>query len=117
MRFLVDAQLPYRLALWFRKQGYDVVHTLDLVNGNRTTDAEIKQLSLSERRVIVTKDADFVDNLILHGNIHRLLLVSTGNFRNSQLLSLFEQHLDLILKNLEDHIFVELTRRSVITHW
>jgi predicted nuclease of predicted toxin-antitoxin system len=43
-RFLVDAQLPYRLALALRQLGYDVVHTRELPNSNRTTDAEINLL-------------------------------------------------------------------------
>jgi predicted nuclease of predicted toxin-antitoxin system len=41
VNFLVDAQLPRRLALRLRDAQHDVLHTLDLPNGNRTTDAEI----------------------------------------------------------------------------
>lgn len=33
-RFLVDAQLPRRLAIALRQNGFDAVHTLDLPNGN-----------------------------------------------------------------------------------
>ena len=31
MKFLVDAQLPKRLALLLNDLGYDVIHTLDLL--------------------------------------------------------------------------------------
>lgn len=41
MKFLVDAQLPVRLVHALRRLGYDVVHTLHLPNGNRTSDAEL----------------------------------------------------------------------------
>ena len=41
MRFLVDAQLPRRLAYWLNERGHDVRHTLDLPAGNRTSDAVI----------------------------------------------------------------------------
>jgi predicted nuclease of predicted toxin-antitoxin system len=34
MRYLVDAQLPRRLALRLRDAGYDALHTLDLPDGN-----------------------------------------------------------------------------------
>ena len=41
MRFLVDAQLPLQLARLLGLAGYDVRHTLELPNGNRTADREI----------------------------------------------------------------------------
>jgi len=49
MKFLVDAQLPRRLAVRLTKAGHDALHTLDLPNGNRTTDAEILQIAARER--------------------------------------------------------------------
>lgn len=45
MNFLVDAQLPRRIAHRLREFGYDVVHTLNLPNGNRTADDEINSLA------------------------------------------------------------------------
>ena len=41
MNWLVDAQLPSRLARRLRERGEDAIHTLDLPDGNRTTDAVI----------------------------------------------------------------------------
>jgi predicted nuclease of predicted toxin-antitoxin system len=41
MKFLIDAQLPRRLAHQLSSAGYDAIHTLDLPNGNRTSDADI----------------------------------------------------------------------------
>jgi predicted nuclease of predicted toxin-antitoxin system len=64
MNFLVDAQLPYRLALALRRQGHTAVHTLDLPDGNATTDEEINIISEREQRIVITKDADFVNSLL-----------------------------------------------------
>ena len=61
MNFLVDAQLPRRMTTWLTAAGCDAVHTLDLPDGNRTTDAQINDVADREQRVVVTKDADFVD--------------------------------------------------------
>jgi predicted nuclease of predicted toxin-antitoxin system len=41
MNFLVDAQLPRRMAAWLAAVGCDAIHTLDLPDGNRTTDEQI----------------------------------------------------------------------------
>ncbi|EAW39007.1 hypothetical protein L8106_01792 [Lyngbya sp. PCC 8106] len=41
MKFLIDAQLPMRLARILQIAGYDTVHTLDLPQKNATPDTEI----------------------------------------------------------------------------
>ena len=88
-RFLVDAHLPLRLARLLKERGHDAVHTSELPRGNATPDEEINALSLQEDRVVVTKDADFVQSLILHGKPYKLLLISTGNISNRALEDLF----------------------------
>ena len=45
-----------------RDAGHDALHTLDLPKRNRTTDAEIHEISAREHRVVITKDADFVNS-------------------------------------------------------
>lgn len=77
MKFLVDAQLPRRLAWAIRAQGHDVLHTLDLPDANHTTDAQINELSLTDQRVVITKDADFVNSLLVSAKPFKLLLIST----------------------------------------
>lgn len=54
MRFLVDAQLPARLARSIAAAGHDTLHTTDLPDGNRTTDAQIAALADTEDRVVVS---------------------------------------------------------------
>lgn len=46
MKFLVDAQLPRRLVLRLREAGHDAVHTLDLPDGNQTSDAQVNAISM-----------------------------------------------------------------------
>ena len=65
MKFLVDAQLPARLARFLSKGGHDALHTTDLPDGNRTTDARIAELTDDQGRVVVTKDRDFRDGHLL----------------------------------------------------
>lgn len=65
MKFVVDAHLPRRLALFLQEAGFDALHTLDPAKGNRTPASWINQLSLAEQRVVITKDADFVDSFWL----------------------------------------------------
>ena len=40
MKFLVDVQLPRRLARWLQASGHDAIHTRDLPKGNRMVQVE-----------------------------------------------------------------------------
>ena len=116
MKFLVDAQLPRRLVLQLREAGYDAIHTLDLVNGNRTSDAEINGVSIAEQRVVITKDSDFVESFLLHKRPWKLLLVSTGNISNRELEQLFAATLSIIADGFSNYDYIEFNRLNVIFH-
>src|SRR5262249_30369516 len=88
MNFLVDAQLPRRMTDWLTAAGCNATHTLDLPDANRTTDEQINDVADREQRVVVTKDADFVDSHVLRGRPAKLLLISTGNVSNRELEAL-----------------------------
>jgi predicted nuclease of predicted toxin-antitoxin system len=117
MNFLIDAQLPRRLMYRLRDLGHDALHTLDLPLRNRTPDSEIKELSLHEKRVLVTKDGEFVDSLILQGKPYKLLLISTGNIKNADLEKLLLQNLEQIVEAFEQHSFIEIDRTAVTIHF
>lgn len=108
MRLIVDAQLPRHVVLWLAPAGHDVIHTLDLPRGNRTPDAEITSLADAEDRIVVTKDADFVDSHTVRGRPAKLLLISTGNASNAALSALLARSLPAIAEAFELHSFVEL---------
>jgi len=114
VNFLIDAQLPRRASWWIREHGHDVVHTLDLPEGNRTADFTIIDIADSEARVVVTKDDDFVDSFHLRGKPRKLLLVATGNITNTELQHLLLRNLATIVAAFESAAFIELNRTGVI---
>ena len=116
MNFLVDAHLPRRIVFRLREAGHDAVHTLDLPGGNRTTDTEINAISMHEQRVVVKKDADFVNSFFLKHQPYKLLLVSTGNIRNGDLESLLLAHLPTIIPAFDTYDYLELSRLSLVIH-
>jgi len=116
MKFLIDAQLPRRLAHRLRSEGHDALHTLDLAAGNRTPDETVASVTNSEDRVLVTKDADFVSSHLLKGQPRQLLLVSTGNTSNEELERMLSGNLPAIMQAFETSVFVELGRSSIVVH-
>lgn len=116
MNFLVDAHLPRRLAYRLRDVGHDALHTLDLPKRNCTTDVEIYEISTHERRVVITKDADFVNSFLTVHQPYKLLLISTGNITNAELEALFVPHLSAITAAFATHDYIELTRTALVFH-
>ena len=114
--FTLDAQLPRRLARRLRDLGHDAIHTLDLPDGNRTTDPEICRFADLDGRVVVTKDADFVSSYVLSRRPGRLLLVSAGNITNDDLERRVFAELPGIVLALFDSAFVELTTAGLVVH-
>lgn len=116
MKFLIDAQLPYGLKLLIASSGFDVIHTDDLPDKERTTDNQIRKISLNENRIVVSKDADFVDSFYVQGIPKQLLLISTGNIRNKELYSLFKVNLSKILELFNHCTMVEMNNHEIIGH-
>jgi predicted nuclease of predicted toxin-antitoxin system len=116
MKFLLDAQLPPNLAIRLRSSGHECLQTRELPLGNRTPDSTINDLSLKDRLVVVTKDADFVNSFLLHGSPYKLLLISAGNISNEGLEALCERRFPALVAALTDNHFVELDRENLIIH-
>jgi predicted nuclease of predicted toxin-antitoxin system len=117
MKFLVDAQLPVRLARLLEIAGHDTIHTSELSQQNLTPDSIINSLSIQQERVVITKDSDFVDSWLTIQQPYKLLLVTTGNIKNSELEILFTTNLTLIIDLLTKHSYIELSRDRVIVHY
>ena len=116
MKFLVDAQLPRRLARWLSAHGHDAIHTLDLPSGNRTSDPELCRIADHQERVVVTKDEDFVFSYMISATPARLLRVSTGNISNDELLKVLASQLDALVQAFSRGRYIEITHDALLIH-
>lgn len=116
MRFLVDANLPFTLAQSLKARGYDVIHTDDLPNRERTKDSEIRKISTDQNRAVITKDTDFLDSHLINGIPPKLLLVTTGNIVNKALVQLFDNHFDTIINLFDSYDIIELNNEQIVGH-
>ena len=107
MKFLLDAQLPSSLKQLFADKGYDCIHTLDLELGNDTPDKIINKISVAEQRILITKDSDFFDSLIIKHEPYKLILVKLGNTSKIELIQFFSNRFeDIIEKITSDNILL-----------
>lgn len=116
MKFIVDAQLPYRLKYWLSAQGFDAIHTSDLPKANETHDMRIADVADEENRTVITKDGDFLKLYILKGKPRKLLMITTGNIVNKELLVLFERNFETVLKLFNSFNVVEMNNFLVMGH-
>ena len=116
MKFLVDANLPFKLALNLRNKGFDVLHTDNLPHKEETSDKEIRDLSVEQDRIVISKDSDFLDSHLIVGMPKKFLYISTGNIINRDLILLIEQNLLQIIQLFKEYDLIELDNVELILH-
>ncbi len=93
LKFIIDTQLPPKLAKFLCDKGFSAIHTTYFPNGHLLDDKFIIQIAIHEDRIIITKDSDFLDNFLIHGVPPKVLMLQFGNISNAELLSLFDHYL------------------------
>jgi predicted nuclease of predicted toxin-antitoxin system len=111
MKFLIDAQLPKSICEFFA--AYDVIHTSSLKNANQTKDTFINELSLKEKRAVITKDTDFYYSYVAAKKPYKLILVRLGNVKLKQLKEYFKHNSKKVIELLESNNFLILERNKI----
>lgn len=102
LKFIIDTQLPPKLAKYLRDKDLPTVHTTYYPNGYLLDDRTIVEIAIRENRIIVTKDSDFLDNFLLNGVPPKVLMLQFGNISNAELLSFFDRDIELIVQIFSD---------------
>ena len=100
MKFLIDNQLPPKLAQWITTQGYDVAHVQDIGLAD-APDIEILEFAANNRYVLVSKDEDFLHLSLTHRGRPQIVWVRLGNCRTISLLSVFGRSMSSLVAALE----------------
>ncbi|MCI0449628.1 MAG: DUF5615 family PIN-like protein [Chlorobi bacterium] len=100
MDFIVDSMLPLSLSNFLIQNGHNSIHTSQLPNKNKTKDDDLNEPSITQNKVLITKDSDFENDIRIKNVPCKLLLVKTGNIPNSQLLAIFKNNLPKIVSEL-----------------
>lgn len=98
LKFIIDTQLPPKLAKFLRNKGFSAIHTTYFPNGHLLDDKTIIQIAIRDNLIIITKDSDFLDNYLIHGVPPKVLMLQFGNINNADLVNLFENNIANIEK-------------------
>ncbi len=95
MRFLVDARLPPALARVLTDLRHVADHVAD-VGLLSAADSAIWRYAIDNAAVLITKDEDFSDQVLLGGPAPVVVWVRAGNLTRRQLLDWFDPLLDQV---------------------
>ena len=103
--------MPKSICEYFHN--HDCIHTIDLKEGNFTKDSTINEISIKEKRVVITKDTDFYYSYIASQKPYKLVLVKLGNMRLSEIKTYFKANSSKIIEILEEHSFIILEKNKI----
>ena len=100
---LIDENLPAHLAEALGEIGLAATEL-----GDQPTDEALWQFARREGLVILTKDADFFDKLVVQGAPPKIVWLRTGNMRRADLVAFLAQQWPRIRTLLDQADLVEV---------
>ena len=100
MRFLVDAQMPPRLARRLTELGHEAVHVAE-IGLVSAPDRQIWDSVIERAAILVTKDQDFAIARAAASEGPTIIWVRLGNTNNETLIARFVKALDSISAAVE----------------
>jgi predicted nuclease of predicted toxin-antitoxin system len=112
-RILLDQGLPRTAAKILKEKGWDVLHTGD-IGLSRASDNEILEYARSEKRVIVTLDADFHAILaVANDSEPSVVRIRQEGLKGPALSDLIENIWPSIIEQLKSGAIVSVTEKSI----
>ncbi|MCF8246048.1 MAG: DUF5615 family PIN-like protein [Saprospiraceae bacterium] len=114
MKFLIDEQLPISLVKWLAGQGFDVIHATALGKNMKISDKDVCRESITNQRVVISKDIDFLNSFLIKKEPWKLIYLTTGNISNKYLLALFQSNLNQIIDLFDKANVVEMSQQNIL---
>lgn len=102
-RLLIDENLPFSLGVAL---GEDHEHALQIAA--QASDTLLWQHARKHDWIVLTRDTDFFDRLLVHGAPPKVIWVRLGNVRKDVLLQMVKEHWPRIRKLILTHDLVEV---------
>lgn len=102
-KYLVDANLPSKIAIW-RTEEFEFVANID----DEWTDTEIWNYARLHDLTIISKDSDFSHRIISSHPPPRIIHVKIGNLKLKEFISFIERIRNSVSKLSDTHKLVNL---------
>ena len=102
-RILIDENLPFSLGV---KLGADYIHASQIAD--QASDTLLWEQARKNDWIVLTRDTDFFDRLLVHGTPPKVIWIRLGNLRKADLLNIMEERWPSILKLIRSHDLIEV---------
>lgn len=110
MKFLIDENLPYQLGQILR---INALHATRV--SEQPTDTELWNYAKDNDLIILTKDTDFFDRLLLNGPPPKVIWVRLGNIRKQDLIETLVRRWPDITRLIANHDLVQAHPSNIET--
>ena len=104
-KFLIDVNLPYYFSLW---HSADYIHQIDIDPKAKDKDKDIWNYAQNQKLVIVTKDSDFSNRILLSTPPPRVIHVRIGNKSMKEFHEVVDKCWPEVLHLIESHRLVTI---------
>ena len=101
--FLVDENLPKTIRL---QGNCKILHVADFKR--QMSDSEIWQYAKENNCIIITKDTDFYQRVVLYGAPPKIIWIRLGNMRRKQLEQKIYNMWGIIVQKIEKYDLLEI---------
>ena len=108
LRFLIDANLPYRFSLWNPEE---FIHVVDL--NDSWSDEEIWIYAKGKELTIVSKDVDFSNKIITALPPPRVIHLKVGNMRIQELHKFLNKNWKKISDTSKDYKLTNVYKTKI----
>ena len=102
-KYIIDANLPYYFSLW---KGKEYQHVINIDPSMK--DSEIWHYAMENDLIIVTKDADFSDLVLLNNPPPKVIHIKMGNMKIKALHRAIDGIWEDVLKMSRQHKLVRV---------
>lgn len=115
MRFLLDVHISLKVKKHLIANGYKCIHANELPNSYYSSDNELKDYAISNKCILITKDADFRNRFLLNNQPPFLIKINLGNIKNSELIPQLNKAIShLENQNINTPWMIEIDQSSLL---
>ena len=108
IKYIIDANLPYYFSLW-KDETY--VHVIDI--NPEMKDSEIWAYAKEKHLIIVTKDADFSELVLLNNPPPRVIHIKFGNMKMKEFHNTIDSIWDDIMTMSQEYKLVRVYTNKI----
>ena len=102
-KFIIDENLPRTVNF---PGDYQFLHIVDF--GRQMSDTEIWEYAVENQYIIVTKDTDFYERIVLYGPPPRVIWIRFGNIKRKKLENKLIDMWEKIVLEIDKHDLLEI---------